>query len=271
MRITSSELVEMETGELVNYSQYTKGEWQPISGKLPDETLLSLFVNGQELVSILCTPEKLNCLVVGFLRSEGFISSLDEIAMMRICLDESLADVRLTHQVNITPTKRILTSGCGGGTTFEQGMNLKPLDSNWCVSPSQILSSIRFLQRKPESQNENGGIRRGMHVSALSDGDNLIVRAEDIGRHNTLDKIWGECLLTKTSTENRLLVTTGRISSEMLIKTAKMGISVVASLNSATGRAVSLACDLGLTVVGYAHGNRLSVFTGKERLQVNSN
>ncbi|MFC1957741.1 formate dehydrogenase accessory sulfurtransferase FdhD [Chloroflexota bacterium] len=271
MDITSSRLAELETKELINYSQYTHGEWQRISGEVPDEMMLSLFVNGQELVSILCTPEKLNCLVVGFLRSEGFISSLDEIAMMRICLDESLADVHLTHQVNVTPTKRILTSGCGSGISFESGGNIEALSSDWCVSPAQILSSIKLLQRKTESQNENNGMRRGMHVSALSDGDNLIVKAEDIGRHNTLDKIWGECILTRISTENLLLVTTGRLSSEMLIKTAKMGIPVVASLKTVTSRAVKIARDLGLTIVGYARGNRLSVYTGEERLQVNSN
>ena len=241
MDITSSRLAELETKELINYSQYTHGEWQRTSGELPDEMMLSLFVNKQELVSILCTPEKLNCLVIGYLRSEGFIDSLNEIEMMRICLEESIADVHLTHQVATTPTRRILTSGCGSGVSFESGGNIQPLSSDWCVSPAQILSSIRLLLRKPESQNENGGLGRGVHVSALSDGDNLIVRTEDIGRHNTLDKIWGECMLTRISTENLLLVTTGRLSSEMLIKTAKMGIPVVASLKTVTSRAVKIA------------------------------
>lgn len=171
---------------------------------------------------------KLNCLAMGFLRSEGFITSLDEIAMMRICLEESVADVRLTHQLAATPTRRILTSGCGAGITFEQGTNMQPLSSSWRVSPAQIMSSVGLLQRKPESQGENDGIRRGMHVSALSDGNKLIISAEDIGRHNTLDKIWGECILRRIPTEDLLLVTTGCISSEMLIKTAKIGIPVVA-------------------------------------------
>ena len=271
MSITGSGLVEMETEELTNYSQYVNGEWQHISGKLPDEMMLSLFVNDQELVSILCTPEKLNCLVIGYLRSEGFIACLDEIAMMRICLEESLADVRLTHQIADFPAKRILTSGCGGGITFEQGVNLKPLISDWRVSPAQILSSIALLQRASENQMKNGGRRRGVHVSALSDGDRLLVRAEDIGRHNTLDKIWGECMLRKIPTEDLLLLTTGRISSEMLSKAAKMGVPVVASLNSATNKATKLGIDLGIAVVGYARGKRLSVFSSEERLRVAGN
>ncbi|MEE8414515.1 MAG: formate dehydrogenase accessory sulfurtransferase FdhD [Dehalococcoidales bacterium] len=171
---------------------------------------------------------KLNCLAMGFLHSEGFITSLDEIAMMRICLEESVADVRLTHQLATTPTRRILTSGCGAGITFEQGTNMRPLSSSWRVSPAQIMSSVGLLQRKPEGQGENDGIRREMHVSALYDGNKLIISAEDIGRHNTLDKIWGECILRRIPTEDLLLVTTGCISSKMLIKTAKIGIPVVA-------------------------------------------
>ena len=233
--------------------------------------MLAVFVNGQELVNILCTPEKLNCLVTGYLRSEGFITGLDEITMMRTCLEESLADVRLTHQIADFPGKRILTSGCGGGITFEKGLSLKPLTSDWRVSPEQILSSIALLQREHENQMENRGRRRGVHVSALSDGDRLLVRAEDIGRHNTLDKIWGECLLRQIPTEDLLLLTTGRISSEMLSKAAKMGVPVVASLNSATSRAITLGADLGISVVGYASGKRLSVFSGKERLRIAGN
>lgn len=271
MSITGSGLVEMEPGELVNYSQYANGEWQHISGNLPDETLLSLFVNGQELVSILCTPEKLNCLVIGYLRSEGFIDSLDEIAMMRICLEESLADVQLTHQLTASPPKRILTSGCGGGVSFELGGNVQPLSSNWCVSPTQILSSLKLLQREPQSQRINGCIRKGVHVSALSDGDSIIVRAEDIGRHNTLDKIWGECMLRRIPTKDLLLLTTGRISSEMLSKAAKMGVPIVASVNSATRRAVTLGTELGITIVGYARGSQLSVFAGEGRLRFADN
>lgn len=258
----------METVELVTYSEYIDGKWQCVSGKLPDEMPLALFVNGQELVSILCTPEKLNCLVIGYLRSEGFINSLDEISMMRVCLDESLAEVTLNHPLPATSPKRILTTGCGSGVSFDLGENVKPLTSSRCVSPAQILSSIRSLQRKPKNEGESGNIRKGLHVSALSDGDKIIVQAEDIGRHNTLDKIWGECMLRKMPTEDMLLLTTGRISSEMLSKAAKMGVPVVASINSATKRAVSLGADLGITIVGYVRGSHLSVFSGEARIRV---
>ncbi len=266
MGIAGSLQAEPETREVIAYSQYTNGKWQRLSGALPNEMVLSVFVNGKELVTILCTPEKLNCLVIGYLRSEGFITCLDEIAMMRICLEESLADVRLTHQLAEMPMRRILTSGCGAGISFDLATNVQPVSSRQHVSPAQILSTLASLQRQPENKRENGGVRRGVHVSALSDGDNIIVRAEDIGRHNTLDKIWGECMFRQIPTRDLLLLTTGRISSEMLSKAAKMGVPVLASLNSATNRAVKLGAELGITVVGYARGRCLSAYCCENRL-----
>jgi FdhD protein len=106
-----------------------------------------------------------------------------------------------------------------------------------------------------------------VHASALSDTKNLLVVAEDIGRHNTLDKIQGECLLKGLSTRDRLLLSTGRISSEMLLKAAKMQVPVVASRHSVTGSAVSLAHNMGIALVGHARGSSLSVYSHPERLQ----
>lgn len=106
----------------------------------------------------------------------------------------------------------------------------------------------------------------GVHTSALSDNKNLLVVAEDIGRHNTLDKIHGECLLRGLSTKDRLLLTTGRVSLEMLLKTARMQAPVVVSRHSPTEGAISLARDLGITLVGHVRGRRLLVYTHPERL-----
>ncbi len=256
----------LELDRVESHAWYANGIWQRIACHLPEEQKLSIFVNGQELVNILCTPEKLNCLVAGFLRSEGFITDLDEIMMMRICVEESLADVRLTKEIAARPSGRTITSGCGGGITFDQSAHIRPLNSTLYVSPDQILSSVRLLLGNPKHEQENNEIRKGVHVSALSDGNQLIVRAEDIGRHNTIDKIWGECMLTGIATADRLLVTTGRISSEMLLKAARMEIPVVASLNSATRRAVELGHDLGITVVGYVRGGRMSVYSHSQHI-----
>ena len=121
---------------------------------------------------------------------------------------------------------------------------------------------MKGLQEQMELYRVSGGV----HTSALSDTDNLLVVAEDIGRHNTLNKIQGECLLRGISTRDRLLLITGRISSEMLLKAARMQVPIVVSRRSPTGKAISLARDLGITLVGQARGSRLAVFTHEERL-----
>ena len=128
--------------EAVTYSEYIDGKWQCVSGKLPDEMPLALYVNGQELVTMLCTPEKLNALVIGYLRSEGFVDSLDDFTLLRVCIPDNIAEVTLKYELPPTPPKRILTSGCGSGVSFDLGENVKPLTSSLRVSPEQILSSM---------------------------------------------------------------------------------------------------------------------------------
>ncbi len=234
--------------------------WGRSSTHLPSEMALAVYVNRQELVTILCTPTKLNCLVLGFLYAEGIISGLGDVAKMRVCEEESLAEVTLNNPEYQLPTQRTLTSGCGSGTTFKtQGQRI---ESDLTATPKEVLSLMKQLQEQMALFQLCGGV----HGSALSDTKNLLVVAEDIGRHNTLDKIQGECLLKELRTRDRLLLSTGRISSEMLFKATKMQAPVVVSRHSPTGSAVSLARDLGITLVGHAHGSRLSVYSHPERL-----
>jgi FdhD protein len=234
--------------------------WVRASVHVPAEMELAIYVNRQELVTILCTPTKLNCLVIGFLYAEGIISDIGDVASMRVCEEESLADVMLSNPEYKLPRLRRLTSGCGGGAGFRtQGQRV---DSDLVVTPAKVLSLMKQLQEQMELYRLSGGV----HTSALSDTENLLVVAEDIGRHNTLDKIQGECLLRGLSTRDRLLLSTGRVSSEMLLKAAKMQASVVVSRHSPTASAISLARDLGIALVGYARGSRLSVYSHPERL-----
>jgi len=242
------------------FDRFSDEGWIKTSVHLPSEMALAISVNRQELVTILCTPTKLNCLVLGFLYAEGIISGMGDVAKMRICEEESRADVTLINAEFELPTKRTLTSGCGGGTAFKiQGQRV---ESDLVATPKEVLSLMKKLQEQMMLYQLCGGV----HGSALSDTKNLLVVAEDIGRHNTLDKIQGECLLKGMRTRDRLLLSTGRISSEMLIKAAKMQVPLVVSRHSPTGSAFSLARDLGIALVGHAHGNRLSVYSHPERL-----
>lgn len=228
------------------------------------EVPVTVYVNRKELVTFLCTPHNLRYLVLGFLYLEGIISGLDEVALLRVCDDEETIEVRLTHEVEL-PTRRVLTSGCGGGTTFaDLAAQTSKVDSTLKVTPSQILDLMRRLYREAELYRTTGGV----HTSALSDGEKLLVVASDVGRHNTLDKIQGRCLLEGIDTRDCILLTTGRLSAEMLNKAAKMQSPVVVSRTSPTDLAVELAQAWGITLIGYARGQQIQVYSGEERVEL---
>ncbi|HBX22082.1 MAG TPA: formate dehydrogenase accessory sulfurtransferase FdhD [Desulfotomaculum sp.] len=240
--------------------RFSDAGWVRTTTHVPSEMELILHVNRQELVSILCTPTKLNALVLGFLYAEGIITGIGDVVMMRMCEEEAVADVWLSNSAYQLPTQRRITSGCGGGTVFKT--KSRQVASDFVITPTEVLSLMKQLQGQMELYRLSGGV----HTSALSDTKNLLVVAEDIGRHNTIDKIQGECLLRGLPTKDRLLLSTGRVSSEMLLKAAKMQAPVVVSLHSPTGSAVALARDLGIALVGHARGSRLTVYSHPERL-----
>ncbi len=253
----------VEGTRAVSYENYSDGEWKEQTSAIPSEMPLAIYINGQELVTILCTPLKLNCLVLGFLYSEGIISSLEEVLSLRVCQEDSLADVKLNRTDIKLPTRRTLTSGCGGGSLFREGETAgNRVDSSLMVSPTEVLSLMRQLQEAAVLYRQYGGL----HTTALADNRSLLVTAEDIGRHNTLDKIAGECLLRNIPTRDRLLLTTGRLSSEMLIKARKMGVPVVVSRSATTDRASALAQESGITLISYARARRLSAYAHQWRL-----
>ncbi len=244
----------------IKYSSFSSGKWSHDSTAVPMEMALTIYIDGTELVTILCTPTKLNCLVLGFLYSEGIISGMSDVASMRVCEEDSLAEVRLSKPGYTPPARRTLASGCGGGVSFATEM--QKVESQLTVKPEEVFSLMKLLNESAELYRFCGGV----HTSALCNNSNVLVAAEDIGRHNTLDKIVGECLLTKLPTDDKLLLTTGRISSEMLSKAARMRTPIIISRSSPTDRSISLAQQLSITLIGYVRGSRLSVYSHEERL-----
>lgn len=240
--------------------RYSSDGWERTSARVPKEMAFAIYVNKQELVTILCSPSKLNCLVLGYLYAEGIVAGMEDVASMRVCEEESLAEVMLKDRSYELPKRRTLTSGCGGGATFKT--QEKKVESDIIVTPEEVLTLMKGFQDEMGLYRLSGGV----HGSALCDSKKLLVVAEDIGRHNTLDKIQGECLLSGVETKDRLLLSTGRVSSEMLLKAARMQVPVVVSRHSITATAVALAQDLGIALVGHARGNRLSVYSHPEKL-----
>jgi FdhD protein len=226
------------------------------------ERSLSLYVNGQELVTLLCTPSKLEALVAGFLSFEGIIRGLEDIQSLTILDEDGYADVRLTSDF-VPPRRRVHTSGCGGGITFSlETHGSTALEDNSSVDPTSLFPLIRELYLEAHSYRES----RGIHAAALAEDGKLLIVTEDVGRHNAIDKVCGEAILRGIPTIGKILLATGRISSEMLRKAAHMGTPIVVSRTSATTLSVDLAKRLGLTLIGYVRGDSFYVYSHPERL-----
>ena len=234
------------------------GRVSEVAGDVVREQPLTIHVNGEKFLTLLCSPMRLEALVVGYLWMEKVIGGVDDITGLDVSAVDGRADVTLAHPVTL-PTERILTSGCDGGITFRIDHRLFPrLSSALRVRPSDLAEGMKQLFDAATHYKRS----RGIHGAALSDGSRLLVVAEDVGRHNAVDKIKGQALLDGIPTTDRILLSTGRISSEMLLKAARMGVPVVASRTSPTEMAVALAEQLNVTVCGYVRPDGLNLYAG---------
>jgi len=252
------------------------------------ETPWALYVEKREWVTFMCSPIGLHQLALGFLLSEGVIGELEDVWQLKVYLGENRVymyfpdaglngelalptcaeaggsiDVRLRRPAPERPERRILTSGCGGGVTFDDlAGDRPPLQSDRKITAAQVSSLMRQLNESATLYRTS----RGVHTSALSDGERLLVQAEDVGRHNTLDKIRGACMLDGIATHDRILISSGRISSEMIVKARKMQAPIVISRTSPTAMSIRLAREWNMTLIGYVRGRQMRVYTGAERV-----
>lgn len=248
----------------IQYFQYDSVRSTKRNADIIVETPVSLTVNGEHWLSFMCTPNDLEELAVGFLFNEGVIEHIDEVEYARVCKHGDNVDVWLSHSAE-KPEVWLRTSGCTGGVTSvepDRHDNKFNLENGAVVSPEQIHSLIAKLFTSQELYRKSGGV----HTSALSDGDRIIVVAEDIGRHNTLDKIAGRCLMEGISVPRRVMLTTGRISSEMLQKSARLNAAIVISRTSPSSLSISLAKIWGITLIGYARRSGFRVYSHHERI-----
>lgn len=256
-------LPEAKAHETIPVTHYVFPNPQRQDIEIVAEALVSLHVNGTELVTLACTPVGQKELALGFLLNEAIVDDVSEVGALHVCASGLCVDVWLHHAVR--PLARyILTSGCGGGMTFDDlSRTIQPLTSNLSLSVEQLWSHIKILQDASRLYRLSGGV----HASGLFKGDQLVAMAEDMGRHNTLDKIRGDCALRGIETRDGVLVTTGRISSEMLNKAGRMGCPIVVSRTSATSLSVQLAHMWNITLAGYARRNQVTIYNGVERLK----
>lgn len=254
----------LEPRKPIQYFQLDSTDSKPIQASVIVETPVSLTVNGEAWVSLLCTPVLLEAMAVGFLFNEGVIETMDEVSDVRVCEHGDNVDIWLTHAAD-KPSKWTRTSGCSGGMTAVDSIaDPRPVAApNGFVLPaSQIGRLVEMLFEAQDLYRETGGV----HTSALTDGGRILLSAEDIGRHNTLDKIAGMCLMQNVLPSRRILMTTGRISSEMLQKAARLGASILISRTSPSSLSIELAEKWGITLIGYARRNRFNLYAHPERI-----
>jgi FdhD protein len=246
----------------IQCQQVSPGRWESIDADVIVETPVSLTVNGDVWLTFMCTPVDLEYMAVGFLFNEGLIKSANEVADVRLCASGDNVDVWLSQSVE-KPDKWRRTSGCTGGMTSVLNESPAQLFTNGgLLSANQVGELINQLFESQQLYRASGGV----HTSALSDGQRIWIVAEDIGRHNTLDKIAGRCLLDRINPPRRIILTTGRISSEMLQKSARLKASTVISRTSPSSLSIELAQKWGITLIGYARRNRFNIYTHPERV-----
>jgi FdhD protein len=238
--------------------------WSTVEGEVIEEGFVSIFVNGAELATVMCSPREQDRFAIGFLCNEGIINALDDVRAVHICPSGACVDVWLTRSDFVRPNRLILTSGCGGGVTFDDLTKaVEPLKSSIKIEPQKLAALLIEMQQRATLYARS----RGVHTAALSDGENIIVLAEDVGRHNTIDKVRGACLIEQIDPHDKILLCTGRISSEMINKAARMGCPIVASRTSPTSMSVQLAREWNITLAGYVRRDHLKVYAHPERLK----
>lgn len=248
----------------IEYDRYEFKKWEHFDAETIVETPVSLTVNGKVWITFMCTPIHLEELAVGFLYNEGIIESMDEVADVRLCEHGDNVDIWLNHDAQ-QPTNWRRTSGCTGGVTAVDLLakpNVHFEENRLKVQPEAIMSLVESLIHSQELYRDTGGV----HTSALCDGEKVVVAADDIGRHNTLDKIAGMYLMKNIWTEKRILITTGRISSEMLQKAARLDAPILISRTSPSSLSIEMAQRYGITLIGYARKHRFNVYSHAERV-----
>jgi FdhD protein len=232
------------------------------------EVPLTILLNDREVVTLLCTGTHPEYLAIGFLKSDAFLTAIDQIEDLTV-KDEGqrlVARVKTKHD----PWKdrimeRSITSGCGRGTNF--GRNVSTISKRWLggdikVTPEQILALVDELHNRSSLYK----LTRGCHNAALCSPEQVLAFREDIGRHNAIDMICGQCFLDDVSVDDRMIVSTGRIASEILLKVVRIGIPIMVSTAVATSFSVELARKTGITLVGNVKGGSFWVYNDQGRI-----
>lgn len=230
------------------------------------EVPFTLNLGQLELVTLLCSPSDLEDLVRGFLFTSGLIKNLGGIKSITVDSQRWSGYIEVTNtEAGDLMFKRLYTPGCGRGVLFYNPMDI--MHRSKIISEFKI-SSAAVGKLMPDFQKRSGVYLKtgGVHSAALAGGNGILAFREDIGRHNAIDKVVGYALSQNQAFEDKILITSGRISSEVIFKVRKCGIPVIISRSAPTNQAVRLAREMDITLVGFARGSRMNVYSAEERI-----
>ncbi|MEC0372557.1 formate dehydrogenase accessory sulfurtransferase FdhD [Paenibacillus chibensis] len=258
------------THEKGNIIRYEQGQITNKTDLVVAEHPVTIKINGEEFATLVCTPEYIEDMAVGYLASEGVISGIDEIQDLWVQEDEGFVHATVSRWSPLHRqlySKRYVTSCCGasrqGFVFFNDAKTAKRLhDVPVELSFDDAFRLVKEMQANAEIFSQTGGV----HNAALCDRSGIILERMDIGRHNALDKIYGYCLKHSIPMNDKIIVFSGRISSEILLKVAKIGCGVILSKSAPTELALELAESLGITTVGFVRGSSCNVYTHPQRI-----
>ena len=237
-------------------------------GRMPSERPVTVYMNDVEVATMQATPDDLEELAAGFLVSEGLLEDREALRSIAADHKRGLIYVETDEAVpdELTFRRRYITSGCGKGITFASvghARSLEPVGEGFTVTAEDLHEWMRAMNEQARKYRDTGG----MQACGLAGGGKVRIVREDVGRHNAVDKVLGRAWLDRLPTDDAVLLSTGRVSYEMAVKAAKAGVPVIVSKSAVTDLAAEIAGGLGITVVGYARGGSMVVYTHPERVR----
>lgn len=224
------------------------------------EKKIKVYVNNDEIVSLSASPVQIKELVIGFLMTEDVLKG--DWCPEKIIIEEGKEiNARVELEGHVSLEGKTITSGCMSSVSFLSDVKGN-IDDNLKIGQNTLFRLFKEFQEKSNLYRTTGCI----HAAALADDREILFIAEDVGRHNAVDKVIGWALLNRVPFKGKIMLVSGRISSEMTLKTAKWKIPIIVSRTAPTSLAVELALKAGLTVIGFLRGNRFNIYSHPERV-----